>query len=378
MSMRVGAEDAAPKSPVEIVRSLYALQDQVVLGSRAAHAALPTLSGEIADRLLQADPDVWKDAKNAAAVVTYMLSGGQPRVARKILEIDNCPASEKKLLEGALAYVEGRSAKALQILGSYDPKAFPGPLGAHLALVQAQLFAKTDARKSIQLLDIARVLAPGTLVEEAALRREIFLFDEMNNIDRFVTLSSQYERRFHASVYADNFRQRLATALVHLGLTSDLETLARLEKFLNELEPGEQLKLYLVLARAALVEGKPAVARYAAERAEEKSKGKSSEAMRAKLYNAVASILTHDYDSGVAALESVDRAQLSKSDAELKDAASAIALEIHKWPADAAKLAESVKQDSAPDARMTASAAVIDLAQKSLAATDALLKESMP
>ena len=59
-------------------------------------------------------------------------------------------------------------------------------------------------------------LVPGTLVEEAALRREIFLAGQIDNADRFETLAIQYLRRFRHSIYAGNFREHHEEAVERL------------------------------------------------------------------------------------------------------------------------------------------------------------------
>jgi hypothetical protein len=80
------------------------------------------------------------------------------------------------------------------------------------------LISKENPGEAIRLLDLARVLAPGTLVEETALRRELVLADEIADIDKFTFLSSEYIWRFPNSAYFDSFRQRFVSSAV-FGLT---------------------------------------------------------------------------------------------------------------------------------------------------------------
>ncbi len=367
------------RSPVEIVRALNALQDEVVQGNVAAQSALPRVIAQMGDRLLAVDPQSWKQAKNARALITYTLSGGQMRVIRKVLETGNVPEPEKKLMEGALAYVEGREAKARQILLEIDAKSLPPTVAGHVALVQALLVAD-DPRKSFEYLDLARILAPGTLVEETALRREIFGLSESGiDPDKFVLLSSQYLRRFQNCVYADNFRQRFSSAVTHFGLANAPDQFGKLVRLIGELESDDQLRLYMLIAQGAILDGNATVARLAAEKAIAVAKDGSANGARAKLYGGAALILTNNYDEGLARVKEVDVSELPKHEAELRDAVLSIAKQIRKWPDLPLASDDEPKLDpQAPgrDGTVTAAAGpIIGLAQKAIFDTDQLLRE---
>ena len=102
-----------------------------------------------------------------------------------------------------------------------DARTLAPSLGGYIALAQSALAAKEDPRRAMRLLDEARLLAGGTLVEEAALRRTVFLADETSDLSRFVASSSQYLRRYQRSVYAENFRRRFGEAVTRFGVTGD-------------------------------------------------------------------------------------------------------------------------------------------------------------
>lgn len=372
---------AQARPPYEVVRSLHALQDQMVLGNKAARAAMPELSEELAEKLLTYAPTVWREPRNARAAVSYLLSGGSLRVAKRVLASRYCPKQERRLLQGALAYVEGHAARAKALLGDIDPQTLEPILGGHIALVQAALIAKDDPAKAIRLLDVARILAPGTLVEEAALRREIFLLDKGRDFDKFVAMSGEYIRRFLNSAYADNFRQHFSEAVARLDIAGSPQQLAELADLLSGLNPGERLGYYLLLARSSLIHGKVDIVRFAAEAALQLAKPESTQAYRAELYDATASILTNDYDRGLARLEALDSTRLSAEDGLLREAALALAWQIRQWPqADQSPSDENQSTQLPPglEGPMQASSATIAQAQKSLADTDQLLKQGQP
>jgi chemotaxis protein MotC len=370
--------EPAVKSPFEIVRSLDALQDQIVQGNVAAQRALPRVIAQMGDRLLAADPQSWRLAKNARAVLTYTLSGGQARVVRKVLQIGNSPELEKKLMEGALAYVEGQEAKASQLLLPIDAKSLPPTVGGHVALVQAMLVSHESVNKSNELLDVARIMVPGSLVEETALRREIFNLSDGGDLNKFVLLSSQYLRRFQNSLYAENFKQKFSATVIHLGMTDDPGQFGKVVKAISELETEDQLHLYMLISQAAILNGNATVARLAAEKAIVIAKAGSPDGMRARLFEAAALILTNNYDQGLAKLKELEVAQMSKQDAELKGAILSMAKQIRQWPEPPDDDNEPKPNPKAPGRDGTVAAAagpVIDMAQKAISDTDRLLQE---
>ena len=266
------------------MRTLQVLQEQVAHGNTTAQTAQPQLMAHIAEGFLAADPAVWSEPRNARAAVLFLLSGGRPNVIRSVLERARFPAGIDRLLKGALAYGEGQDEIARQLLGGVDPQTVPTALGAHLALVQATLSADQDAAKAIKLLDVARLLAPGTLIEEAALRREVFLLINKGASDKAMLLSRQYFRRYRTSSYADNFRQRFADAAIRMAVAGDTKQLSQLDSVLNEVPAGETRAFYLLVGRTALLDGKTPGARFAANKALMLASKGSPEETRAKLY----------------------------------------------------------------------------------------------
>jgi chemotaxis protein MotC len=214
-----GGDRTESKQPFEIVRSIQAIQDQIVRGNATARAKLPKIIEQMAERLLASDREVWRDPRNARAAVIYTLSGGQGRVIRKAIETGLPPKPELELMKGSLAYIEEREAEAKKIFSTIDAKTVTPAAAGHVAMIQSALISKENPGEAIRLLDLARVLAPGTLVEETALRRELVLADEIADIDKFTFLSSEYIWRFPNSAYFDSFRQRFVSSAVHFGLT---------------------------------------------------------------------------------------------------------------------------------------------------------------
>ncbi|MFC7662065.1 hypothetical protein ACFQWF_30275 [Methylorubrum suomiense] len=146
---------------------------------------------------------------------------------------------------------------------------------------------------------------------------------------RFEALSIQYLRRFRRSVYAGNFRQRFAAALTRLNFDNDRTRVASLERMLEEIEPESRRDLYLLVARAALEQGRRETALFAAERAAGLAGSDIHAAAQARLYQGAALIVAEGrFEEGREALRGLDRAALAAGDLELLDAALSAANQI--------------------------------------------------
>lgn len=368
--------DESMREPYQMVRSLQMLQDQIARGDLEAHNAQPALLKRIGDSFLRIDAAVWKEPRNSRAAVTFLLSGGAPQVvsslrARNVLNIDEAT------VDGAIAYVEGRTDEAKAKLGHIKPRSLPATLGAEIALVQSALIAQEDPKAAIALLDDVRLMMPGTLVEEAALRREIFIVGQDDDFEKFEALAVRYFRRFRHSIYAGNFRQRFAMSVARFSFAQRPDRFPRLVAVLDHLDRNSQRGLYLLIARTALVRGKSEMAMLAAKHVALLSEEGSPERLRAHLYHAAARVVTPDHNRAIGDLEKIDKSKLSDRDVELLTAALAIGLNVRKALPEAAKGGSDVNPKTVmrPRIDFARSTAVVDHAQKLLDQSQEQLKE---
>ena len=362
-----------PSVPVELLRTLQLLQDQVAQGSAQAHHDQRALLALAESRMLALEPETWADPVSLRAAVTFALSGGGPALVRHLVTSGKVPEADNPLIFGTLAYLEGREKEARALLVKIDPLSMPVSLGAQLAMAQSALVVRDDPVQSIRLLDLARLLAPGTLVEEGALRREIFVLAQADDLTKFEALAIQYLRRFRHSVYAGNFRQRFAAALTRLDFTGDGARFARLQAMLDEVELEGRRELYLLVARAAVDQGKTATAVFAAERSLTLTETGSVEALRARLYRAAALIVVEGrFEECVETLRMTDRSVLEPADRDLLDAALSTAREIR-----AVATSVSAPTDAEPTGpRVVPVAPAITRAQGAIGRIDEIMRRS--
>jgi chemotaxis protein MotC len=351
----------AARQPADLVRSLQTLQDEIALGSAGTHLSQRARLAQIAEQLALAKPEVWKEPRNARAAVTFVLSGGDPRILKKLSDGGMLSALDAKLVQGVVAYGEGRSAEAAELLVPIAARWLEPGIAGHLALVQAELTAGKEPRKALAFFDEARLLSPGTLIEEAALRRQISLIAATKDYDRFDMLAANYLRRFARSVYAASFRQQFAADVAARDAAS-AGRMAKLVGALEAVDAPERRDIYLLIAREALIRGKFELARLAGDKAVHLAEAASPEWRRASLYAAAAFVVGGDMETGMSTLEAMDKAGLDEEDAELLAAARSVAAEVRRLPA-----ASQASADGPPPG-------AVEAARQSMARVDQLIE----
>jgi chemotaxis protein MotC len=326
------AQDAGAPQPYEMIRSLQSLQEQISQGNSHALIAQRKLLARMDTVFLQLPTEEWQEPRNARAAVIHLLSGGHPKVMRHLLTLDPAPAIDGRLLEASLAYVEGREEDMAGLLEEIDPLDLPAGLGGHVALVKAAPYIRTDPARAMELLQVASLLMPGTLVEEAALRREVFVAGMTANVERFRTLSIRYLRRFRTSVYAGDFRRRFALALDTLGFVKSEDKFALLDPVLHEFDADSRRGLYLRMARSALLAGHMNVARKATGEALALSVEGTNEHEILKIYLAATRLDPEMITANRDLLWSVDKKRLSEEDLALLDGVYTVLNSIRHFP----------------------------------------------
>ena len=363
-------EPAVSSPPYEMMRALSILQDQVAVGNAIAQIGQIKMIERMAERFATIDPSVWKDKRNARALILYLFAGGNAAAIDGIIDKDDIAKGYEALFAGATAYASGDDVKGRAAVLPMDPGNLPTGLGGHLALVQATLVANQDKPRALQLLDLARLLEPGTLVEEAALRKEMFLIGAEGDLDKFALLARRYEHGFAKSVYAENFRQLRVKTAFEIAKADNAEGGKRLDQFLSSVEPRERQVIYLAVAKAAVAEGRLTVGSLAGAAGARLSDKPDAAQARGNVYFGAASVIGSEYDRGIKVLNSVDPARLSSADAALRASALEVASMIRASTLEASETEAGGSHESVQQT-------VVD-AEKSLKTSEALLQRTKP
>ena len=324
--------DEPQREPYEWVRTLEAVQQQIGDGSTTAHALLPKLLTEIADEIERIESPVLLEPRNIRAIIVYTLSGGSSKSVRKLLSAGPLPPLEEKIARGSLAYAEGKYSEATEHFRGVEARKLGPGLAGRVALVQSILTYKSDLKAAIALLDVSRLFAIGTLVEEAALRRQVVLVASAREQDRFERLSHRYFRRYKASVYADYFKQQFSVAAAGLDYSAGEHRLQRLGSIVESAGERERIGLYVQLAEKAIFLGNLPLTQFAAAKGTELSKPQTIERTRAELYAASAAVTGDATEEAVAKLRSIPASVLNPADEGLLWAALAVAGEVMRSP----------------------------------------------
>lgn len=321
------------QQPFEMVRTLQMLQESIARGNAPANTVQRKLVAYMAGRFLAMEHHVWKEPRNISAAIIYVLSGGDPRVLEALVSRGDVPPEQLELAKGALAYTMGRKAEAQEFLAKIDARDLTPSLAGHVALVQSTLISEEQPKKAIPYLQLARLLMPGTLVEEAALRRQCLILAHDGDLEGFERLARQYMDRFGRSLYAETFRQQFATTVVRLDYSSGPGRLPQLRNAIDRLPLADQRELYLRIGKLAVASGNRQIAEFASVEAERVSDRASVEGARARLYGAAFGIVEDRYEESLRTLRAIDRARLDPSDVQLLDSSLKLAGEIRRPPA---------------------------------------------
>ncbi|RWN90865.1 MAG: chemotaxis protein MotC [Mesorhizobium sp.] len=318
------AQDAL--QPYQLVRSLQLIQDRIAAGD---HAALPMQAKllEMADaRLRAANAEDYKDPKNFRALLVYGMSGGNPVTVEAATSRATTDPQSLAIAKGVIDYLNGRPGEAIEALRPIDPMALPPDLGAFLALVKGSLLAGDQPATALRLLDEARLLSPGTLVEEAALRRSVGLAVAQGDAARFALASTQYVERYLYSPYASQFADSFVSGVIalHMSISQD-----KLGDITSMMDPEREKVIYLRIARRAAIDGLNDLSAFASARAEQGRDGNTNQDdPRALLYASLSTVTSGTIEDVRAKLGKIDRSRLSEGDRALLDAAQAIAGEV--------------------------------------------------
>ena len=326
-----GEAAEGPDEPVKLMRTLQILQDQIAQGTLESEDARRTLVGAIATRFLAADPMTWADRRNVDAALLYVMSGGNPTVLARLPRAED-DAARTALIAAVTAYATGSKEEAEQLWAPIDIRTLPASLVGPSALAKATLLMESEPKQAMHFVDIARLEAPGTLIEEAAVRRGIEIAAKLGDAERFEFFATRYATRFPRSMYAEAFRQRFSEFYLVIASREDGQVAPKLETILEPLAAEDRREILLEIARLAIVGGKVALGRSAAEQAIALSSGGTVELRRAEFYRSAAVAIGEDPQIGRAELAKAQGEALPEQDRELLAAVLAVVDGIQRWP----------------------------------------------
>ncbi|MGT2464328.1 hypothetical protein ACVOMV_00165 [Mesorhizobium atlanticum] len=180
------------------------------------------------------------------------------------------------------------------MLKPIDPMSVPADIGAFLALVKGSLLAADDPAQALALLDEARLLSPGTLVEEAALRRSVGIAAAQGDAARFALASTPICRVVSLLTLCQPVRGRCFVSGVitlHMAISQDRSPTSP-----RRWIPSARRRSHLRIARRAAIDGMTELSAFAAAKAELDRNGSSQDDPRTQLYSSLSTMTSASVD----------------------------------------------------------------------------------
>ena len=324
MNPATGAEAAL--QPYQMVRSLQLVQDRIAGGDHAALPMQKKLLELIDTRFHATGGEDFEDRRNFQALLIYAMSGGNPSTIADMLARAELEETDRAVGAAILGYLLGDVSQSRAALARIAPQDHSPEVAASLFLIKGSVIALDRPEPGIAMLDEARLLSPGTLVEEAALRRTVALAAKAGLAEKFLFASEQYARRYLRSPYSSQFAESFVTGIVDLRDHIDLSGIEQTVAWMT----GEQARtVYLRLARRAAIEGDAEMLAFASAKAAGYT-GASDNAAdpRSELYSGISSVTSDTVEQVLERLKELDARSLSATDRALLTAAKAVAAEV--------------------------------------------------
>lgn len=362
-AVAAGDEDL---EPYKIIRSLQFVQDSVVQGDHSAGEMQRFILETIDKRLRTADQHVFDDPRNVDAALIYAMSGGNPATLEYLVQRDVAGNFDGRVVDALRKYFNGQGTLIAKGISGMVPEYEDTRIGPYLALVSGNIVLNSDVDAALHFFDVARLTAPGTIIEEAAIRRSLTIAVESNRVDQSMHLANVYVRRFLHSPYASQF----VSLFVQLVVSHD-DAIHKedVDATLALMDADRAREIYLRIARRATLLGKTELARSAAADAEKLASATPDgrEAL-GSLYGNVAAISSSDITSAVKAISEIPDDQLSDRDRALRDAARAVAQQILQAPGTVSQTQAGVDNPVAEVGQVPSGAAASQAGQAGVAA----------
>ncbi|MBY5584615.1 chemotaxis protein MotC [Rhizobium leguminosarum] len=331
------AQDPDDLAPYKMLRSLQFVQDSVVTGDHSAGEMQRFMLGTIDTRLRTVEPSIFDDDRNVDAALIYTMSGGNPQTLEYLIAHDVNGYFDNRVTDVLRKYLSGKGLLVAKTLQETAREYGDKKIGPYLALIGGNVLIATKPTDALDLYDQARLAAPGTIVEEAALRRSLAICVDKGMLDRGMAYSQRYVRRFLHSPYASQFADLFVTLVV--GHDHDVKPQDVID-ILSFMDAPRQREVYLRIARAAAISGKPELARMAVGRVQSLGGTDNAFGPLADFYGGMAGLPTEDIDQAAKNVSGIDGNALSRRDQALQEAARSVAEQILRAP-DPASLTQA-------------------------------------
>jgi len=340
----------ARPDPIATLHRLQAAQDSMARGDKNAVETQARLLSELGVQLGMHDEDFLKKRQNFYTILLYLVHGGNPEHVQHLLDKMPQEGADRQLINGILAYTQGREGDFHAALGreNLPHTAWPSALRASIYLALTPYISRKNPELADERLDYIRLVAPGSLFEEAAVRRQIKVAARLGNKDKISRLVRHYTMRFPNSPYIRDFWSEVMEALSSIQDRLEQE---EIEKLLAPMPDKLRIMAYLQLARRALLDGHMEQASTNAQAAQMLANLQDMDDHLAQFYQLAAKAATTQAPLVALQLQDISLEELPERDHALAHAARNVAQAVSDRPIPDAPLPEAQEEENDHTAR---------------------------
>jgi len=277
--------------PWRIVRRLQQIQDGIAAGQPFAQEQYAGQLEQASFDIAQLKDDTWEHERNLDALAVFLMIGGNQDLADKALRISSLGLKEKVFLEAALAFTRRDVSRANALMLLIDHNALPYSMSAQFALAKSMTVSSSNLEVAKSYLMEARRLAPGSLIEEASIRRAIRIAGEMKSFDDLYALYRTYLTRFSKSHYFSDFVRNVSFAAVRMPSKREKSVLNMLNEIIDYADEKQKASVAVYVARYAAISGRQELSTWAQSQTVGKLRPNSKLYTRMQLYAAASKIV---------------------------------------------------------------------------------------
>ncbi|MGB8818262.1 MAG: hypothetical protein WCC66_10130 [Rhizobiaceae bacterium] len=230
LSVLAGLQPGAAQ-PLDEIRStlkiLHKVQDDLAHGDTSVVAFQSELVARLKAGLAGMPEAAASREAYLETVFEFALSGGDPASIQKLLERTRPPQEQLHLFDAVKSYVDGNMEASAKAFDSADFDRAALRLLPYLELAKGTANLETGVETAKSSFETVVLLAPGTLLEEVALRRLVAISVNLKDRDLFLRCAHLYLRRYSQSPFFREFVRVLVLGTDIMESDIEFESLAR-------------------------------------------------------------------------------------------------------------------------------------------------------
>ncbi|MEP1206286.1 MAG: hypothetical protein ABJM29_17025 [Rhizobiaceae bacterium] len=318
------AFSAEPMKVDSLLLSLLQVQDRIARGDSAALPLQKHLMKLLDAGIAEAGSVADMSPAEYRALVTFGIVGtGSSAVVEALQEVKS-PSLNRKLALAVIDYRMRRRNQATKRFAEIDSNKLDLRLIPFVAFAKGNLYSRKAPKAAVKQYNLVRLSAPGTLLEEASLRRLMSLHAAHGQGVPFARMAKQYARRFINSPYRQQYLKMLRSGIFAMRRSIKLDDVGELGRLMP---PDFAVAFHMHLVRGALESGHIKLAKFSIDSIEELTAEENTVPVnqdQLQLFRLLSAMTTEDPASVMKSLDELDVSRLAPPDVKLLQRARGI------------------------------------------------------